>query len=135
MKTLTHGAGYLVIDHTDSPGLTPADVSGIPGAIATPAGQVLERDVMTCSHCQRAVVLNPGRVRARAVCPKCHHFVCDSCEAIRVKTGACVPFKAVLDRAATVAEKFVGQPDHPEARQVDEVTALQQPGPPRVVLT
>lgn len=114
-RSLADGSGFLEIDHRDSPGLTPADVAHIPGAIAVPGGSLLERDIQQCSHCQRGVVLNPGRVRARAVCPKCYHYLCDECEALRVKTGACVPFKAVLDRAATITEKFLGQPDHPEA--------------------
>lgn len=116
--SLADGSGYLSIDHTESPGLTPADVAHVPGAMAVPGGALLERDVQQCSHCQRAVVLNPGRVRARAVCLKCHHFICDGCEAIRVKTGECVPFKAVLDRAVDVAEKYAGQPDHPAAQIV-----------------
>jgi len=115
-RSLASGSGYLQIDHTNSPGLTEADVAGVPGAIAVPGGSMLERDVQQCSHCQRAVVLNPGRVRDRAVCPKCHHYLCDSCEAARVASGgACVPFKQVLDRAFEIAEQFVGQPDHPEA--------------------
>jgi len=115
-RSLASGSGYLQIDHTNSPGLTEADVAGVPGAIAVPGGSMLERDVQQCSHCQRGVVLNPGRVRDRAVCPKCHHYLCDSCEAARVASGgACVPFKQVLDRAFEIAEQFVGQPDHPEA--------------------
>lgn len=132
--SLADGSGYLEIDHRDSPGLTPADVAGMPGAVAVAGGQRLEADVQQCSHCQRAVVLNPGRVRARAVCTKCMHFICDGCDAIRLASGgACVPFKQVLDRAATIAEKFVGQQDHPEA--AIELDALQQPSAPTIVLT
>lgn len=132
-QSLSAGSGYLVIDHSNSPGLTPADVAHVPGAIAVGAGEVLERDVQNCSHCQRQVWLNPGRVRARAVCPKCYHFICDGCEAMRVATGQCVPFKAVLERAQAVAERYVGQPDHPDAELSPE--RLSQPEPPRIVLT
>lgn len=131
--SLADGSGYLVIDHRDSPGLTPADVAGVPGAMAVPGGQQLERDIQQCSHCQRGVVLNPGRVRARAVCQKCDHYICDGCAELLAATGQCVPFKAVLDRAATIAEKFSGQPDHPEA--VIDAQALAQPAAPRIVLT
>lgn len=124
MKNLTSHTGYLEIDHRDSPGLTPADVVGVPGALPVGPGEVLERDVKQCSHCQRMVVLHPGRVRQRAVCPKCHHYICDQCEGARVASGGdCVPFKQVLDEAANIAEKFAGQPDHPDAP------------PPRIVLT
>lgn len=119
---LSDGSGFLEIDHTNSPG-----TDDVPG------GTKFEADIMQCSHCQRGVILNPGRVRVRAVCGKCHHYVCDSCAKMLAATGECVPFKAVLDRAATIAEKFVGQPDHPDA--VIDVDALSAPVAPRVVLT
>lgn len=115
MQRLGTHTGFFEIDHRDSPGVTAADLVGIPGAIAVGAGQHLERDVKQCSHCQRMVVLEPARVRARAVCPGCYSYICDGCETIRAVAGQCVPFKAVLDEAATIAEKFVGQPDHPDA--------------------
>jgi hypothetical protein len=130
-RSLADGAGYLVIDHRNSPGTS-----------EVPEGTVRELDVMQCSHCQRTVVLNPGRVRARAVCPKCHHFICDSCETTRVASGgACVPFKAVLDRAQALAEKFVGQPDHPdatinpEALRQESAPIVAVPDGPSIVLT
>ena len=121
-RSLSLGSGYLVVDHTDSPGLSPADASAVPGTVTVGPGEMLERDVQQCSHCQRAVVLNPGRVRARAVCPKCYHYICDQCEAIRVKSGECVPFQAVLEVAHAAAEQQARHPDHPEAD-------------PRIVLT
>lgn len=133
-RSLADHSGYLVIDHRDSPGLSPADVAGVPGAIAVPGGDMLERDVQQCSHCQRAVVLNPGRVRTRAVCPRCQHYICDTCESARVTSGgACVPFQAVLDRAQNIAEKFIGQPDHPDA--AIDVDRLQAPSAPIIHVT
>lgn len=134
MRTLGSHAGYLVIDHRDSPGLTPADVAGLPGAVAVPGGTVLERDVKQCAHCERAVVLHPARVRDRAVCPACYHYICDGCEQARVAAGGgCVPFKRVVDRAQTLVERFAGQPDHP-ALAVDLV-ALRAPAAPTVTVT
>lgn len=135
MKSLKHGAGYLIIDHRDSPGVRPEDVAHVPGAVAAPGGTQVEMDVYQCSHCQRTIVLRAAskeRMQARGYCPKCHHYVCNGCEAIRVKTGACVPFKQILDRAGDLAEKFVGQPDHPDA--VVDAQALAEPGPPRIVV-
>lgn len=133
-RSIADGSGYLQIDHRDSPGLTAADVAHVPGEVAVGGGQQLEADIQMCSHCQRGIVLNPGRVRARAYCPNCDHFICDQCEKIRVAAGgACVPFKAIIDRAADVAEKFVGQPDHPDA--AIEVEKLSAPSAPKIVLT
>src|SRR4051812_15051600 len=105
MPSLKAGAGYFTIDHRDSPGLTPADVAHVPGAIAVGAGRLFERDVKQCSHCQRAVVLEPLRVRDRGYCQKCNHYVCDPCDAIRMRTGACVPFAQTLDRMQGLAEQ------------------------------
>lgn len=131
--SLADGSGYVEIDHRNSPGLTEADVAGMPGGVAVAGGTRWEADIQQCSHCQRGVVLNPGRVRARAVCLKCHHFICDHCDAARATTGDCVPFLAVLDRAATIAERYAAEPDHPDA--VLDPVALAAPSAPRIVLT
>lgn len=137
MKSLKHGAGYLVIDHRDSPGVTAADVAHVPGAVAAPGGTRTEMDVYQCSHCQRTIVLKAAskeRMQKRGYCPKCDHYICNGCESIRARTGACVPFQQVLDRAGEIAEKFVGQPDHPDAAGIDDVAALSAPGAPRIVV-
>jgi len=130
-RSLSHGAGYLVVDHRDSPGISPADVAHVPGAIPVPGGELLERDAIVCAHCQKIVVLEPGRVRARAHCPKCDAYICDACEAARVAAGgACVPFKAVLDHAAEIAEKHSGDPEHPALTALEDPTTLQTDAAP-----
>jgi predicted O-linked N-acetylglucosamine transferase (SPINDLY family) len=105
VKSLKHGAGFLSIDHRDSPGLSARDVAHVPGAVAVGAGRLYERDVKVCTHCQRAIVLEPLRTRDRGYCNKCDHYICDHCEAIRVKTGACIPFLQTLDRMQALAEQ------------------------------
>lgn len=125
MDTLTHGAGYLEIDHRESPGLTPTDVAHVPGAIAVGAGQRLERDVLQCSHCQRAVLLVPMRKRRRGYCPKCHRYLCDLCEAIRAQSGgACTPMAQVLDCVQEHLVRFLGREDHPLANPSIVLTDL-----------
>lgn len=95
-----------MIDHRDSPGIGAEQAAKMPGALVAPGGAVLERDIKHCAHCQRGVVLNPGRVRARAVCPKCYAYICDGCESVRVASGgACVPFKQVMDVASELAHR------------------------------
>lgn len=123
MKTLNSHSGYLIIDHRDSPGLTADDVRHVPGALAVAGGSVLERDVKQCSHCGRNVFLEPNRVRQRAVCPKCHHYICDNCERARVMSGGlCVPLQRVLDAAQTMLER-----DPTVTPDVDAITGeLQQ---------
>ena len=133
--SLRDGGGYLEIDHRDSPGLTPADVAHVPGALVVGKGEHFETDVYQCSHCQRAVMHRRVHTNTPpAVCPKCYHQICQGCERMRVASGgACVPFKAVLERAASLAATFTGQPDHPDA--AIDVSTLSAPGPPRVILT
>lgn len=62
-------------------------------------GALIERAVIVCSHCQRAMFKNPARTRERGYCGKCDHFVCDPCEAIRVETGECRPMRQVFEHA------------------------------------
>lgn len=135
---LSDHAGGLVIDHTNSPGLTEADIATMrPGAVAVGEGQKLEIEIWQCTHCQAGVLLNPLRVRPRATCLKCYHYICDSCDAIMRATGLCKPFAAVLDQVEAIANKFAGQPDHPEAALDEARLTLmrQEPAAPRIVLT
>lgn len=34
-------------------------------------------DTLTCAHCNRVVMLNPERKRARGFCYRCDNYVCD----------------------------------------------------------
>ena len=113
MSSLTHGAGYLIIDHRESPGLTPADVAGVPGAVPVGKGEAFEADVLTCAHCERAILLNPARQRPRAYCPKCDAYICDLCEGVRVQQGVCRPMAQTLDLAYDLAVQ--GLPTGPAA--------------------
>lgn len=90
--------GYLQIDHRACAGVTDLPVQ---------SGQNFESATITCSHCQRVVVLNPDRSRSRGYCPKCDHYVCDECEVSRVASGGiCRPFKQVIDEALERAVKL-----------------------------
>ena len=90
--------GYLKIDHRESPGLTPqeAHAAGL-GAMPIGRGRLFEGSTVNCSHCSALVVLNPDRTRSRGYCPKCDRYICDICEAERIRTGGCRPFKKVID--------------------------------------
>lgn len=71
--------GYLLIDHTFSPGLTPEELhaAGVK-APAVGADRKGEFATVTCCHCNVVVILNPLRTRARGYCPKCDAYVCDN---------------------------------------------------------
>ncbi len=74
--------GYLLVDHSASPGL-PEDVaraSGYDPAWAK-GGKKFEAATLTCRHCKSSVVKNPWRTRERASCSKCGYaYICDLCE-------------------------------------------------------
>lgn len=80
MRNKRSQEGYLLVDNRAS-------------------GQgMVESPTITCSHCQRVVVLNPLRTRERGYCPKCDSYICDECEAVRVASGfECRPMKQVFD--------------------------------------
>jgi hypothetical protein len=96
--------GEILIDHRSSPGLMPEQVRGDVPAVA--GGQVYESAVYTCSHCQATVIINPQRTRERGYCQKCDRYVCDECEAIRVKTFECRSVERQLDEIQNAIERF-----------------------------
>ena len=102
IKSRKRHEGYLMIDHTFSPGV-PEELTKPLNLITAAPGKKLEAATLTCSHCQKTVILNPQRTRARGYCPSCDHFVCDLCEGIRQIQG-CQNIKKVteelIERAA-----------------------------------
>lgn len=87
----------LKIDHRNSPGITPEQAAEL-GVTPVARGTVYHSATVTCSHCQRQIVLNPLRTRDRGYCPKCDGYTCDLCEAERVASGGkCLPFTQVVD--------------------------------------
>jgi hypothetical protein len=85
MKSKKSHEGYLLIDHTFSPGVP--DSMLLPGVVTAPAGKKLEAATLTCKHCEKQLIVNLLRTRARGYCPNCDHYICDQCEAIRLLNG------------------------------------------------
>jgi len=92
---LTDHSGYLIIDHTNSPGIKESEIPDKLrlSTIVTPEGKVNERDVQFCSHCGTAVIINPLRTRPRSYCAKCDHYICDN----PICNKTCSPLKKLLD--------------------------------------
>lgn len=94
MTSIGRQGGYLVIDHSNSPGI-PADLAekwaakGVPVSVGS---TTLEMDSWCCSHCNKVVLKNPARKRPREVCRKCMHVVCDRC------VNDCQPFAEIVER-------------------------------------
>lgn len=100
MRTKRSQEAYLLIDHRNSPGVTPefmcANKLDVP---AVGAGQVFESAMTVCGHCGANVILNPDRSRAREWCWNCDSYLCDGCGGARKAGAACVPVKKKLSDA------------------------------------
>jgi hypothetical protein len=90
--------GYLLIDHRDSPGTTVENclANGVdPNASPlVPKGQQYESATISCTHCQRIVILNPLRTRERHYCGYCDHYICDNPHC-RLMASGVVPHKTM----------------------------------------
>ncbi len=90
--------GYILIDHRASPGFTEeqAKTLNLPYE-QVKEGAMLEMASLTCAHCKVAVIKNPLRIRERAHCFKCNHYICDLCEAkTRESDYIHMPFEAII---------------------------------------
>lgn len=89
--------GYLLIDHRNSPGITPEFIRDHKlDAPAVGAGKVLETALTVCHCCGGDVILNPNRSRPREWCMKHDAYMCDNCAMLRKITGSCIPLKQRL---------------------------------------
>ena len=89
--------GYLVLDHSFSPGLPDAQAR----RAGVDAGEgFFEADTFTCGHCSAVVVKHPLRVRERETCWKCDRWLCDLCATVRKmhEPGVCRNMDALVDR-------------------------------------
>jgi hypothetical protein len=91
--------GLLIIDHSESPGVTPEDVNGMGPIVGK--GQTFEAPIVQCCHCNVGVILNPLRNRPRNYCQKCDAYVCDQAGCLT----NCLPFEKVVDRALELGAK------------------------------
>lgn len=84
MPSLNRHEGCIEIDHSASPGI-PYDVAIRLGYNANQAqhlagGEVMRAATLACKHCGGAWLKNPDRVRPRAYCKSCDHYICDGCD-------------------------------------------------------
>jgi len=89
--------GYLLIDHSASPGLEPGFMEriGLYGAAGLGEGRRFETATLTCCHCGGVVPINPMRSRPLPYCAKCDDYVCNMPRCHKY----CTPFQKVLDQA------------------------------------
>jgi len=84
--------GYLLVDHTASPGVAKS-LEGL----STGEGTKVELPTIKCSHCPNVYVFNPWRTRERGRCYKCMKHLCDECAIAYKVNGICRPWVQVVD--------------------------------------
>ena len=100
--------GEILIDHSASPGLTPADVPDLGMDIPIVGkGERFESAINTCGHCAAAIILNPNRTRERGWCQHCDRYICDTCTYLLHQTLRCNTVKRRLEQAYEEAERGV----------------------------
>jgi hypothetical protein len=101
--------GTIIVDHSASPGL-PEDIARAAGydPKLTGEGKVFEAATLTCAHCKSSVVKNHFRIRERAFCPKCVHYICDFCHAAsKDALYTHLPFEKLAETTIREAEKQI----------------------------
>jgi len=95
--------GEILIDHRNSPGITPEFMraNGLEGAPCVGAGQVFEAAIKNCKHCGADVIMNPLRSRDREWCFFCDAYICDRCGLMRKLGAAHKPLGALLEEIFT----------------------------------
>jgi hypothetical protein len=104
MSTKRKHEGYLMLDHSNSPGL-PDEIVANMGLPLTAGRAMFEAPTYTCNHCCRVVFMNPLRTRDREYCIKCNHYVCDNCGAIKAATGECRTVNQIIEEAQEAASR------------------------------
>ena len=81
IKSLKRHEGWLLLDHSASPGIPPdiARKIGLDPKLVG-EGRRLEAATITCKHCGGAYIKNLKRTRPRGYCRLCDHYICDGCE-------------------------------------------------------
>lgn len=105
VKSLRDHEGYLLLDHSNSPGV-PDEVSVSVGLPVGSGMGLFEAPTFTCHHCQSVGVIDPKRSNGMAYyCKGCSHLICDPCGEEKVKTGVCRTFEQRVDEFLTSLEK------------------------------
>lgn len=94
MKSKRSHEGFLEIHPGMGPALSLEEAAKTgKEIIGAGARGKIEAGILTCSHCQKQVMVNPLRTRDRNWCSKCDHYICDQAGC----NAGCHPWKAYLD--------------------------------------
>jgi hypothetical protein len=93
---------YLLVDHSQSPGMAPADMAPGFAHLAVAAGRKFEASVTLCAHCQGTIVLG---LEHDDYCRKCDRFICDLCALAVAVSGEHKSFDQFADEYLEAASR------------------------------
>jgi hypothetical protein len=110
MNSLRRHEGYFLLDHRMSPGLNDAQTTAAGLPLGSGRG-TFEAPTVTCSHCQKGIVINPLRNRDRAYCSKCDHYICDNPCGLdyRISGGTCRSYARLISELYEQGLKEMGK--------------------------
>jgi hypothetical protein len=100
MKTKRSSEAYILIDHRNSPGISPEFMrANRLNGPAVGSGKTLETAMIVCHACGCDVIINPKRTRVRPWCRVHDAYLCDNCDANRAAAGGvCVPLAQKIEQ-------------------------------------
>lgn len=111
MKTQRGKAGWLMLDHRESPGLSEAEIRRKGMGLKEGAGRGLhETNVLHCAHCTKGMVVHPLFMIDLPFCALCDAHICDQCKTAQVVSGRHLPFSKVADLFQEAALKGLPPP-------------------------
>lgn len=98
MRSKLSHQGEVIIDHRNSPGISPEWMAehGLDPDRAVGAGRTFVSGLKNCSHCGDDVIMHPQRQRERAWCRSCDAYICDGCGLLLKLGKSCKPLQQTL---------------------------------------
>ena len=91
-------AGWLMLDHRDSPGFSEAEMRKANPRLKPTAGKGLyETNVVHCRHCQKGLIVHPLLMADLPYCHLCDAYICESCKVTMAASGQHMPFDKLAD--------------------------------------
>ena len=87
MKTKRSQEAYLMIDHTNSPGISPEFRAEHNLPVGVAANRMMETAMWVCHICGGDIIIGPSRQRAMNYCPRHDSYSCDTCVQAEHETG------------------------------------------------
>lgn len=105
MRSKRNQEGYLLIDHTNSPGVSQAFAQAHNLPVGVMGGRMMESALQVCHICGGDIVLGGDRSKMMAYCQRHDRYSCDNCVKTEHETG--VPHTTYQQKLEDIYEALV----------------------------